>query len=121
MSWDAVLESAREVVAWVLSATSVPVLLYFFLINTSYLVIIVLAALEVRSQAEWPVVTLEAPGPGRGIGGTAVSNPSDPAGAASHRRLSQPVLGHCRHQPLAGWTRLSGPDRPAPSAPRVSG
>src|SRR4029453_77398 len=31
------------------------------------------------TQAEWAVVDLEPPGPGRGIRGTAVSNPTNPA------------------------------------------
>ncbi|QGN57925.1 glycosyltransferase [Nostocoides sp. HKS02] len=51
MSWDALVESARTAVVWLLSAASVPVLVYFVVINTSYLVVITLAALEFRSQA----------------------------------------------------------------------
>ena len=44
------VESTRAVVTWLLQVSSVPVLVYFLLINTSYLVVIVLAALEFRSQ-----------------------------------------------------------------------
>jgi cellulose synthase/poly-beta-1,6-N-acetylglucosamine synthase-like glycosyltransferase len=51
MSWDSTLESTRSAVVWLLEASSVPVLTYFFVINTSYLVVIALAALEFRSQA----------------------------------------------------------------------
>jgi cellulose synthase/poly-beta-1,6-N-acetylglucosamine synthase-like glycosyltransferase len=51
VSWDALLESTRTVVLWLLAASSVPVLVYFVVINTSYLVVISLAALEFRSQA----------------------------------------------------------------------
>ena len=47
---DALVESARTAVVWLLTAASVPVLVYFVVINTSYLVVITLAALEFRSQ-----------------------------------------------------------------------
>ena len=50
MSWDAIVETTRTVVVWLMAVTSVPVLTYFVMINSSYLVLITLAALEFRSQ-----------------------------------------------------------------------
>ena len=44
------LESLRPGVVWLLEVTTIPVLVYFVLINSSYLVTIVLAALEIRAQ-----------------------------------------------------------------------
>jgi cellulose synthase/poly-beta-1,6-N-acetylglucosamine synthase-like glycosyltransferase len=44
MSLDAVLESTRGVVTWLLHAFEVPVLVYFLVINTSYLLLILMAA-----------------------------------------------------------------------------
>lgn len=44
MSLDAVLASTRAVVTWLLHAFEVPVLVYFLVINTSYLLLIVMAA-----------------------------------------------------------------------------
>ena len=41
---DALLESTRGVVTWLLHAFEVPVLVYFLVINTSYLLLILLAA-----------------------------------------------------------------------------
>ena len=44
MNLDAVLEPTRGVVTWLLHAFEVPVLVYFLVINTSYLLLIVMAA-----------------------------------------------------------------------------
>ena len=44
MNPDAVLESSRGVVTWLLHAFEVPVLVYFLVINTSYLLLILMAA-----------------------------------------------------------------------------
>ncbi|MGN6635553.1 MAG: glycosyltransferase family 2 protein [Oryzihumus sp.] len=44
MSLDPVLESTRGVVTWLLHAFEVPVLVYFLVINTSYLLLILMAA-----------------------------------------------------------------------------
>ncbi|MGZ4686751.1 glycosyltransferase family 2 protein [Oryzihumus sp.] len=44
MNLDAVLESTRGVVTWLLHAFEVPVLVYFLVINTSYLLLILMAA-----------------------------------------------------------------------------
>lgn len=44
MSLDAVLEPTRGVVTWLLHAFEVPVLVYFLVINTSYLLLILMAA-----------------------------------------------------------------------------
>ena len=43
------VEPLRGVVVWLMDVTSVPVLLYFVLINTSYLLLILLGALDFRS------------------------------------------------------------------------
>ena len=43
------VEPLRGVVVWLMDVTSLPVLLYFVLINTSYLVLILLGALDFRS------------------------------------------------------------------------
>ncbi|NNM45748.1 glycosyltransferase family 2 protein [Knoellia koreensis] len=50
MSWDATVEGLRTAVLWVMAATSAPILIYFLLINASYLVLIVLAAIDFRAQ-----------------------------------------------------------------------
>ncbi len=50
MTWPTVVDSLRGVVEWLLAASAVPVIVYFVVINTSYLVVILLAALEFRSQ-----------------------------------------------------------------------
>ncbi|HET7659435.1 MAG TPA: glycosyltransferase family 2 protein [Oryzihumus sp.] len=44
MNLDAVLEPTRGVVTWLLHAFEVPVLVYFLVINTSYLLLILMAA-----------------------------------------------------------------------------
>ncbi|HET7303289.1 MAG TPA: glycosyltransferase [Segeticoccus sp.] len=44
MSWEAALDTARDVVSAVMGAIEVPVLVYFVVINTSYLLLIALAA-----------------------------------------------------------------------------
>ncbi|MGZ4601210.1 MAG: glycosyltransferase family 2 protein [Oryzihumus sp.] len=44
MNLDAVLKSTRGVVTWLLHAFEVPVLVYFLVINTSYLLLILMAA-----------------------------------------------------------------------------
>ncbi|GAA1231067.1 glycosyltransferase family 2 protein [Oryzihumus leptocrescens] len=44
MNPDALLESTRGVVTWLLHAFEVPVLVYFLVINTSYLLLILMAA-----------------------------------------------------------------------------
>ncbi|HEX8970166.1 glycosyltransferase family 2 protein [Oryzihumus sp.] len=44
MNLDALLESTRGVVTWLLHAFEVPVLVYFLVINTSYLLLILMAA-----------------------------------------------------------------------------
>lgn len=49
MSWGGMLDALRVGLTWVMDVTSVPVMAYFLLINTSYLVLITLAALEFRS------------------------------------------------------------------------
>ncbi len=49
MSWADVVEATRTAVGWLFDLTSWPVLGYFFVINTSYLLLIVLAALHFRS------------------------------------------------------------------------
>jgi cellulose synthase/poly-beta-1,6-N-acetylglucosamine synthase-like glycosyltransferase len=50
MSWDGLVEGVRNVVTWLMAVTSGPILVYFVVINLSYLVLIVLAALEFRDQ-----------------------------------------------------------------------
>jgi cellulose synthase/poly-beta-1,6-N-acetylglucosamine synthase-like glycosyltransferase len=45
-----VLEGLRSAVVWVMDVSSVPILVYFLLINTSLVVLIVLAYLEFRAQ-----------------------------------------------------------------------
>ncbi|MBC9821659.1 glycosyltransferase family 2 protein [Terrabacter sp. MAHUQ-38] len=50
MSWDAFIEGLRSFVVWVMDVSSVPILVYFVLINTSLLTLIVLAYLEFRAQ-----------------------------------------------------------------------
>ena len=43
MSWDGFVEGLRATVVWLMDVTSVPILVYFAVINLSYLVLIVLA------------------------------------------------------------------------------
>jgi cellulose synthase/poly-beta-1,6-N-acetylglucosamine synthase-like glycosyltransferase len=50
MSWDGFVEGLRSLVVWLMQVTAVPILVYFVLINLSYLVVIVLAAVECRDQ-----------------------------------------------------------------------
>lgn len=50
MSWDGFVDGLRATVVWLMDVTSVPILVYFTLINLSYLVLIVLAAIDFRAQ-----------------------------------------------------------------------
>ncbi|WP_307815856.1 glycosyltransferase family 2 protein [Myceligenerans indicum] len=50
MSTTGLLDTVRELAVGLLDAAAVPVLLYFAVINTSYLLTVVLAAVEVHSQ-----------------------------------------------------------------------
>ena len=50
MSWDGFVEGLRATVVWLMDVTSVPILAYFAVINLSYLVLIVLAAVDFRAQ-----------------------------------------------------------------------
>ena len=50
MSWEGVLEGLRSSVVWLMDITSVPILVYFTVINLSYLTLIVLAAVDFRAQ-----------------------------------------------------------------------
>ena len=50
MSWDGFVSGLRASVVWVMDVASVPILVYFVLINTSLLLLIVLAYLEFRAQ-----------------------------------------------------------------------
>ena len=50
MSWDGFVGGLRSLVVWVLDVSSVPVLVYFILVNTSLLLLIGLAYLEFRAQ-----------------------------------------------------------------------
>lgn len=50
MSWDGFVDGLRAAVVWVMDVTSVPIIVYFVLINTSLLVLVVLAYLEFRAQ-----------------------------------------------------------------------
>ena len=50
MSWDGFVDGLRSFVVWVMDVSSVPVLVYFILVNTSLLLLIGLAYLEFRAQ-----------------------------------------------------------------------
>ena len=50
MSWDGIAAGLRSFVVWSMDVTAVPIIVYFILINTSLLVLIVLAYLEFRAQ-----------------------------------------------------------------------
>jgi cellulose synthase/poly-beta-1,6-N-acetylglucosamine synthase-like glycosyltransferase len=50
VTWADLLEGARTAVTWLIDIVSAPVLVYFVVINTSYLALIALAALEFRAQ-----------------------------------------------------------------------
>ncbi|GAB3877038.1 glycosyltransferase family 2 protein [Terrabacter terrigena] len=50
MSWQGFVEGLRSFVVWVMDVSSVPILVYFVLINSSLLLIIGLAYLEFRDQ-----------------------------------------------------------------------
>jgi cellulose synthase/poly-beta-1,6-N-acetylglucosamine synthase-like glycosyltransferase len=50
MSWDGFVDGLREVVVWLMHVTSLPILVYFALINLSYLALIVLAFVDFRAQ-----------------------------------------------------------------------
>ena len=50
MSWDGIASGLRSFVVWSMDVTAVPIIIYFVLINTSLLVLIVLAYLEFRAQ-----------------------------------------------------------------------
>ncbi len=59
-----VLEGLRSAVVWVMDVTSVPILAYFLLINTSLIVLIVLAYLEFRAQERRRATAVEWQGAG---------------------------------------------------------
>lgn len=50
MSWEGLVSGLRAAVVWLMDVLSVPILIYFVLINTSLLVLVGLAYLEFRSQ-----------------------------------------------------------------------
>jgi len=50
MSWDGIAPGLRSFVVWAMDVSSVPILVYFVLINSSLLLIILLAYLEFRAQ-----------------------------------------------------------------------
>jgi cellulose synthase/poly-beta-1,6-N-acetylglucosamine synthase-like glycosyltransferase len=50
MSWDGIAPGLRSFVVWVMDVTSVPIIVYFVLINSSLLLLIGLAYLEFRAQ-----------------------------------------------------------------------
>jgi cellulose synthase/poly-beta-1,6-N-acetylglucosamine synthase-like glycosyltransferase len=50
MSWSGFVEGLRSFVVWVMDVSSVPVIVYFVLINSSLLLLIFLAYLEFRAQ-----------------------------------------------------------------------
>ncbi len=50
MTWSSLEGPLRSAVTWLMDLAAVPVLVYFTVINTSLLVIIVLAGLETRTQ-----------------------------------------------------------------------
>ena len=67
---QALIDGLRHGVAAVMAVTAWPILIYFILINTSFLVLIGLAALEfARHMRRMPFADLEA-----------VAQPADPAG-----------------------------------------
>ncbi|KJK13183.1 glycosyltransferase [Terrabacter sp. AAH1] len=50
MSWDGFTDGLRSFVVWVMDVSSVPIIIYFVLINSSLLLLIGLAYLEFRAQ-----------------------------------------------------------------------
>lgn len=64
MSWSAVVEALREGVSAVVHLTALPILVYFVLINTSLLVLILLAWAEFRAQQRRRLTTLDWQGGG---------------------------------------------------------
>jgi cellulose synthase/poly-beta-1,6-N-acetylglucosamine synthase-like glycosyltransferase len=50
MSWAGVVDALRSAVEWLFDLTSAPILVYFFAVNTGYLVLIVVAALHFRAH-----------------------------------------------------------------------
>jgi len=58
------LEGLRSAVVWVMDVTSIPILAYFLLINTSLIVLIVLAYLEFRAQERRRATAVEWQGAG---------------------------------------------------------
>jgi cellulose synthase/poly-beta-1,6-N-acetylglucosamine synthase-like glycosyltransferase len=50
VSWDGFVDGLTAVVVWLMDITSVPILVYFAVINLSYLVLIVLASIDFRAQ-----------------------------------------------------------------------
>jgi cellulose synthase/poly-beta-1,6-N-acetylglucosamine synthase-like glycosyltransferase len=50
MSWSGAVDALRAVVLWLMDLTSVPILVYFAVINASYLLLIVLASLDFRTE-----------------------------------------------------------------------
>ncbi|WP_082592658.1 MULTISPECIES: glycosyltransferase family 2 protein [unclassified Phycicoccus] len=50
MSWDGLVDGLRSTVAWLMHITSTPILIYFTVINLSYLALIVLAFVDFRAQ-----------------------------------------------------------------------
>jgi len=50
MSWDGFTGGLRSFVVWVMDVSSVPIIIYFVLINSSLLLLIGLAYLEFRAQ-----------------------------------------------------------------------
>jgi cellulose synthase/poly-beta-1,6-N-acetylglucosamine synthase-like glycosyltransferase len=50
MTWDGFVEGLRSIVTWLMAVTSVPILVYFTIINLSYLVLIVLASIDFRAH-----------------------------------------------------------------------
>lgn len=50
MSWSGAVDGLRAVVLWLMDLTSVPILVYFAVINASYLLLIVLASLDFRTE-----------------------------------------------------------------------
>jgi hypothetical protein len=53
------VEPLRALVVWLMDVTSVPVLVYFVLINTSYLLLIVLGGLEFRGYLRGRKTTVD--------------------------------------------------------------
>jgi cellulose synthase/poly-beta-1,6-N-acetylglucosamine synthase-like glycosyltransferase len=50
MTWDGFVDGLRAGVVWLMAVTSVPILVYFLIINLSYLLLIVLASLDFRAD-----------------------------------------------------------------------